>query len=109
MAATPDPEQLVRDLIAGRATSIGALREAAGTSSDPTVLVAAALTAPDWSELLTRASSAATCTRDRQLVAIATAHLDGDDDRVLLLARDHLADHPGSLLVAHLAALSSQR
>ena len=43
-------------------------------------------------------------TRDRQLVAIAAAHLDGDHDRVHTLARDHLADHPDHLLVAWIAA-----
>src|SRR4051812_2026138 len=98
MAATTNPEQLVRDLIAGSAGGIGALREAARTSQDPAVLVAAALAAPGRPGLLARAAATATCPRDRQLVAIATAHLTGDDDRALLLARDHLAEHPGSLL-----------
>ena len=59
--------------------------------------------------LLTRAVASAICLRDRQLVAVATAHLRGDSDRTLLLARDHLAEHPDSLLVAHIAALSAQR
>ena len=79
------------------------------TSRDPEVLVAAALQAPNWPELLDRAAFAATCARDRQLVAIAAAHLAGDDDRALLLARDHLADHPDSVLGAHIAALASKR
>ena len=109
MAASTDPEQLIRDLIAGSHGSIAALREAACTSSHPAVLVAAALTSPARPELLDRAAAAADDTRDRQLVAIATAHLHGDHDRVLLLARDHLATHPDSLLVAHIAALSTQR
>ena len=43
-------------------------------------------------------------TRDRQLVAIAAAYLAGDSDRVDALARDHLVDHPDSLLVAWIAA-----
>jgi hypothetical protein len=47
--------------------------------------------------------SAAT-TRDRQVVAIADAHLAGDADRVDALARDHLVDHPDSILVAWIAA-----
>ena len=47
--------------------------------------------------------SAAT-TRDRQLVAIAAAHLAGDAGRVEDLARDHLADHPDSVLVAWITA-----
>ena len=84
MAATPSPDELVRDL------------------------VAAALVAADPSALLARAASAATSTRDRQLVAVASAHLRGDDDRTLLLARDHLADHPDDVLVTHIAALAGR-
>ena len=42
-------------------------------------------------------------TRDRQLVAVAAAHLAGDPDRVDALARDHLVDHPDSILVAWIA------
>ena len=44
-------------------------------------------------ELLARASSAPT-RRDRQLVVIVTAYLDGDYDRLDVLAREHLVDHP---------------
>lgn len=109
MAATTTPEHLIRGLIAGSAGTVDALLEAACTSRDPAVLIAAALIAPDRPELLARAATAATRTRDRQLVAVATAHLHGDHDRTLLLARDHLAAHPDSLLVAHIAALSTQR
>ncbi|WP_138733415.1 hypothetical protein [Modestobacter excelsi] len=109
MAATRDPEQLIRDLIAGSDGSSHALRDAACTSQDPAVLVAAALITPSRTELLARAAAAATCSRDRQLVAVATAHLCGDHDRTLLLARDHQAAHPDSLLVAHIAALSTRR
>ena len=43
-------------------------------------------------------------TRDRQVVAIAAAHLAGDSDRVDALARDHLVDYPDSILVAWIAA-----
>jgi len=80
------------------------------TGPDPLIrgLVAAALAA-NRPELLDRARAVAVCTRDRQLVAVVTAHLAGDDDRALLLARDHLADHPDDLLVAHVAALSARR
>jgi hypothetical protein len=58
--------------------------------------------------LLLRAAGAATTTRERQLVAIAAAYLDGDHDRVGVLARDHLADHPGHLLVALIADMARQ-
>jgi hypothetical protein len=42
-------------------------------------------------------------------VAVAAAYLRGDADRAALLARDHLADHPDSPLVAHIAAVSARR
>jgi hypothetical protein len=84
MATAPVPHPLVRDL------------------------VAAALLAPDRPDLLSRAAEVATSTRDRQLVAVASAHLRGDDDRALLLARDHLADHPDDVLVAQIAALATR-
>jgi hypothetical protein len=105
MDTTP-AEQLVRRLTAGDAA---ALRTLAVTSDDPAVLTAAALVTPDWQPLLARAAAAAGRTRDRQLVTIAAAYLRGDADRALLLARDHLADHPDSPLVAHLAAASQTR
>ena len=109
MAATTSPEQLIRGFIADNAGTTDALLEAACTSRDPAVLVAAALVAPGRPDLLERAAAAATGIRDRQMVAVATAHLRGDDDRTLLLARDHLVDHPDSLLVAHIASLSARR
>ena len=46
----------------------------------------------------------AATSRDRQLVAIARAHLDGDGDLVDALARDHLVDYPDSLIVAWIAS-----
>jgi hypothetical protein len=48
----------------------------------------------------------AATTRDRQLVAIAAAHLRGERDLVDALARDHLADHPDNVLVAWIAGAS---
>jgi hypothetical protein len=57
--------------------------------------------------MLTRATELASTARDRQLIVIAAAHLDGDTERVDALARDHLADHPDSLLVAWIAATNS--
>jgi hypothetical protein len=109
MAAISNPEQLIRDLIADSAGATDAILVAATTSQDPAVLVGAALVAPGRSALLARAAASASCLRDRQLVAVATAHLRGDGDRTLLLARDHLAEHPDSLLVAHIAALAAPR
>src|SRR3954465_3951159 len=114
------PEQLIRDLIADSAGATDAILEAARTSQDPAVLVGAALVAPGRPALLTRAAASAACLRDRQLVAVATSHLRGDRDRTLVLAPNtpprppvlrgaHLAEPPGSLLVAHIAALAAQR
>jgi hypothetical protein len=70
-------------------------------------LVAAAL-ADSSPDLLARAAAVAETTRDRQLVAIAAAYLDGDFDRVDVLAREHLVDHPDSVLVASIAALTQR-
>jgi hypothetical protein len=109
MPAPSGPDPLIPGRTTNTADGTDALLVAARTSRDPAVLVAAALIAADWPELLDRATTAATGTRDRQLVAIAAAYLHGDDDRTRLLARDHLADHPDAVLVAHIAALSIRR
>lgn len=61
------------------------------------------LVAADPGLRLEQASRLARNTRDRQLVAITEAHLAGDTDRVVVLVRDHLADHPDSLLAAWIA------
>ena len=98
-----DIHLLVRRLIAGDAEASAQLRRLAGTASAPTVLVAAALVSPDSDELLARAAAAATTTRDRQLVAIAAAHLRHDEELLDALVRDHLADHPDSILAAWIA------
>ncbi len=54
---------------------------------------------------LARASACATTTRERQLVAIAAAYLDQDDDLLDALVRDHLCDHPDSTLAVSIRAL----
>ena len=69
-------------------------------------LITAALFAPDPDALLAAAAALATTTRDRQLVAIATAHRRGDRELVDALARDHLVDHPDSVLAAWIADVS---
>jgi hypothetical protein len=105
MPAT-DPPNLIHRLVVGDAAAITRIVEASRTSDDPTTLVAAALFAPNGCELLARAAEVATSTRDRQLVAIATAHLGGRRDLVDALSRDHLVDHPDSVLVAWIADVS---
>src|SRR4051794_30111082 len=94
------PAQLIHQLLVGDAAAVAALVEASRASDDPMILVTAALFAADGDGLLARAGGVAATTRDRQLVAIAAAHLRGDRDLVDALARDHLVDHPDNVLVA---------
>ena len=103
--ARTDADQVLGRLVLGDATAIDAAR----ASGDPTVLVAASLLAPDGEALLARAAVLARTTRDRQLVAIARAHRAGSGDLVDALARDHLVDHPDSVLVAWIASASHHR
>jgi hypothetical protein len=102
-----DTDTLIRRLIGGDREAAARIADRARTSDEPVLLVAAALADPAARDLLNRATELASTTRDRQLTAIATAHLAGDTERVDALARDHLADHPGSLLVAWIAAGST--
>jgi hypothetical protein len=103
----PNPaDQLIHQLVVGDAAAIAAIVAASRTSDDPMILVAAALFASDGDILVTRAAGVAATTRDRQLVAIASAHLRGKRDLVDALARDHLVDHPDNVLVAWIAAAS---
>jgi hypothetical protein len=102
-----DTDLLIRRLIGGDQGAIAQITERAGTSEEPMLLVAAALMDPTTPDLLARAMVLASTTRDRQVAAIAAAHLAGDAYRVNVLARDHLADHPDSLLVAWIAATCS--
>jgi hypothetical protein len=99
-------EQLIHRLVIGDAAAITAIVESSRTSEDPMILVAAALFASDAAALMARAEVMAATTRDRQLVAIASAHLRGERDRVDVLARDHLVDHPDNVLVAWIAGAS---
>ena len=99
-----EPEDLIHHLVAGGDTAIAEIIERAHTTDDVTTMVAAAMFAPVPGDLLHRAAGVATTTRDRQVVAIAVAHVAGDADRVDALARDHLVDHPDSVLVAWISA-----
>jgi len=97
------PEALLHRLVVSDAAAVAAIVRDARTSDDPSVLVAAALFAPDGDDLIARAGSVATATRDRHLVAIAAAHRRGEHELVDALARDHLTDHPDDVLVAWIA------
>ena len=101
-----DPDLLIRQFIAGDPAAARTLLVLAATGTDPPLLVAAALIEPGR---LDRAAAAARSTRDRQLVAIAAAHLGGDRERVDFLAREHLTDHPDNLLVAWIATLAKEQ
>jgi hypothetical protein len=106
MPPTP-PQDLLHQLAVGDAAAIAALVDRSRVSDEPMILVAAALfAAADQDDLLARARALATSTRDRQLVAIATAHVNGERHLVDALARDHLVDHPDNVLVAWIAGAS---
>jgi len=104
--SSPSITRLLRGLVLGDDAAIAAIVEASRSSDDPSVLVAAALFAPDGTKLLAKAEGIAKTIRDRQLVAIATAHRHGERELVDALARDHLVDHPDHFLVAWIADAS---
>ena len=103
-----ESENVIHQLAVGGDADIAAIIERAHTSDDVTTVVAAALFAPaDNNDLMHRAATLATTSRDRQLVEIAIAHLAGNAGRVDDLARDHLVDHPDSVLVAWITSESN--
>ncbi len=69
---------------------------------EPIAVAMAAVLSGDAARL-PDAARLATSTRDRQVVAIASAYIAGDRELVSALARDHLVDYPDSLIVAWLA------
>jgi hypothetical protein len=103
-----EPDNVIHRLAVGDDSAIAEIVERARTSDDVSTVVAAAVFAPgEHDALMARAAALAVTTRDRQVVAIAAAHLAGDADRVEDLARDHLADHPDSVLVAWITSASN--
>ena len=102
-------ETLLGRLISGDQATVAAVLARARTSDVPALLVAAALVSGHSDGLLlARATTHATTTRDRQLVAVAAAHLEGDHDLFDALIRDHLADHPDNVLAAWIASRHAQ-
>lgn len=99
-----DTDHLIRRLIGGDEAAPRQILDRARSSRSPILLVAAALLADHPAEFLARAARNATTTRDRQLVAIAEAHLDDDPELADAFVREHLADHPDNLLAAWIAA-----
>jgi hypothetical protein len=53
---------------------------------------------------LDKALAAASTSRDRQVVEIARAHLEGKSELVDALARDHLVDYPDNFIVSWVAS-----
>jgi hypothetical protein len=100
-----DPMRLLR-LLACDDDAITAIVEQPDTCADPQTLVVAALVSAGGERLLARAGEVASTARDRQVVAIAAAYRRGDRELVDALARDHLVDHPDSVLVAWIADAS---
>ncbi len=99
----PDPTLvLLHRLIGGDAAVVSQIIRASETSGSPQLLVAAALLGRQG-ELLDRAEALSTTSRDRQLVALARAHLGGETDRLDALVRDHLSDYPDNLLASWIA------
>ncbi|MDQ1664729.1 MAG: hypothetical protein QOH75_760 [Actinomycetota bacterium] len=100
-------ELRIRQAIGGDADAAAWLATQVHVTVEPTLLVMAALVGcppDDVRMLMDRAAAFASHREDRQMVAIAGAHLAGDYERVDALARDHLVDFPGSYLVAWVAS-----
>jgi hypothetical protein len=112
-----DTQALLTRLVRGDPAAVAEVLHRAAADRSPALLVAAALVTLDHPTLdgttedgaaprglLERAGRHAVTTRDRQLVAIAAARLDDDEDLVGALVGDHLSDHPDSILAAWIAA-----
>jgi hypothetical protein len=101
--STPDiTRALLHRLVEHDPSAAAEVVVAAPTSGSPSLLVAAALLALA-PELLLRAGALATTTRDRQLVALGQAYLAGETDRLDVLVREHLGEHPDNLLASWIA------
>ena len=62
----PERENVIHQLVVGNSAAVAEIVACAHSSDDMTTLVAAALFAPDSTDLLQRAASVATTTRDRK-------------------------------------------
>ena len=102
-----DIDALLLRMIGGDEAAPREILDRARTNDSPALLVAAALVTDEPADpagFLARAEKYAATTRDRQLVAIATAHLNDDADLLDALSRDHLSDHPDNILAAWIAS-----
>jgi hypothetical protein len=106
---TDEAAELIRQAIGGDRDAIAWVGAQVDMTEDPMLLVMAGLLSspacsPEARTLLDRAAAVASRREDRQLVAIAQAHVAGDLELVDALARDHLVDFPGSYVVAWVAS-----
>jgi hypothetical protein len=98
-----DGEDAIRRAIGGDTGAVAWIVAHADATDDALVIVMAALLQRQPGRLGPARAAAAT-SRDRQVVEIARAFLDGEPELVDALARDHLVDHPDSLIVAWMAS-----
>ncbi|MGZ5399133.1 MAG: hypothetical protein ACXWDM_03910 [Nocardioides sp.] len=101
----PTNQTLLHRLVGGDPRAANEILALAPTTDSASVLVAAAMLVRDASHL-TRAAELATGSRERQLVVLAEAHLEGKASLLDVLVRDHLADHPDQVLAAWIAGQS---
>jgi hypothetical protein len=104
----PGVDLTIRQAIGGDGDAIARIRRRALSTDDARVIVMAALLDDDL-PCLVSAGVLAVNSRDRQIVEIARAHLAGQSELVDALARDHLVDHPDSLIVAWIASNAALR
>jgi hypothetical protein len=93
----------IRQAIGGDRDAMAWVAAHADDSGDAVLIALAALLEGDPARLDAARTMAGTI-RERQVVEIARAHLDGAAELVDALARDHLVDHPDSLIVAWIAS-----
>ena len=96
-------DAMIRSAIGG-GIDAGSWVVAHADTIDDAVLIAMAALLERLPDRLDRAAVVAVTSRDRQVVAIARAHLTQDSELVDALARDHLVDYPDSLIVAWIAS-----
>jgi hypothetical protein len=101
-------DTVIRRAIGGDPSAISWIGTHADASDDA-VLVAMAALLERLPGRLDRAAAVAATSRDRQVVAIARAHLRQEGELVDALARDHLVDYPDSLIVAWIASDAVRR
>lgn len=96
-------EAIIRSAIGGDIEA-GSWVVAHAAKIDDAVLIAMAALLERLPDRLDRAATVAATSRDRQIVAIARAHLEQQRELVDALVRDHLVDYPDSLIVAWIAS-----